>query len=244
MMTVVLDQLREIFRPSEESPHGPLAKLLLLMTVVSGCIDAFSYLVLGHVFVANMTGNILFLGFAIAGVHGLSVSASLVALGSFVVGATLGGRLVLLTKSHRGWLLASSSSIQGVFVAVALVVAVLAVTPVGVQTRYAIIVILAISMGLQNSVARKLAVPDVTTTVLTMTITGIGADSRLAGGTGSLAPRRMVSIVTLLIGAFVGALLVVHTSIFYPLVVVLALVVIVALWSALAGSSNPRWTQR
>jgi uncharacterized membrane protein YoaK (UPF0700 family) len=115
---------------------------------------------------------------------------------------------------------------------------------VGVQTRYAIIVILAVSMGLQNSVARKLAVPDVTTTVLTMTITGIGADSRLAGGAGSLAPRRMVSIVTLLIGAFVGALLVVHTSIFYPLVVVLALVVIVALWSAHAGSSNPRWTQR
>jgi uncharacterized membrane protein YoaK (UPF0700 family) len=243
-MTSVLEQLREIFRPSETSPHGPLAKLLLLMTIVSGCVDAFSYLVLGHVFVANMTGNILFLGFALAGVRGLSVSASLVALGSFVVGATLGGRLVLLTKSHRGWLLASSSGIQGVFVAVALTFAALAATPVDVHTRYTIIVILALSMGLQNAVARKLAVPDVTTTVLTMTITGIGADSRLAGGSGSMAPRRLVSIVTLLVGAFVGALLVVHTSIFYPLVVVLGLVVMVALWSARAGSSNPQWTRR
>jgi uncharacterized membrane protein YoaK (UPF0700 family) len=214
------------------------------MTIVSGCVDAFSYLVLGHVFVANMTGNILFLGFALAGVHGLSVSASLVALGSFVVGATLGGRLVLLTKSHRGWLLASSSGIQGVFVAVALTFAALAAIPVDVRTRYTIIVILALSMGIQNAVARKLAVPDVTTTVLTMTITGIGADSRIAGGSGSMAPRRLVSIVTLLVGAFVGALLVVHTSIFYPLVVVLGLVVIVALWSARAGSSNPQWTRR
>jgi uncharacterized membrane protein YoaK (UPF0700 family) len=243
-MTSVLEQLREIFRPSETSPQGPLTKLLLLMTIVSGCVDAFSYLVLGHVFVANMTGNILFLGFALAGVHGLSVSASLVALGSFVVGATLGGRLILLTKSHRGWLLASSSGIQGVFVAVALTFAALAAIPVDVRTRYTIIVILALSMGLQNAVARKLAVPDVTTTVLTMTITGIGADSRLAGGSGSMAPRRLVSIVTLLVGAFVGALLVVHTSIFYPLVVVLGLVVIVALWSARAGSSNPQWTRR
>jgi uncharacterized membrane protein YoaK (UPF0700 family) len=214
------------------------------MTIVSGCVDAFSYLVLGHVFVANMTGNILFLGFALAGVHGLSVSASLVALGSFVVGATLGGRLVLLTKSHRGWLLASSSGIQGVFVAVALTFAALAAIPVDVRTRYTIIVILALSMGIQNAVARKLAVPDVTTTELTMTITGIGADSRIAGGSGSMAPRRLVSIVTLLVGAFVGALLVVHTSIFYPLVVVLGLVVIVALWSARAGSSNPQWTRR
>jgi hypothetical protein len=59
-----------------------------------------------------------------------------------------------------------------------------------------------------------------------------------------MAPRRLVSIVTLLVGAFVGALLVVHTSIFYPLVVVLGLVVIVALWSARAGSSNPQWTRR
>jgi uncharacterized membrane protein YoaK (UPF0700 family) len=243
-MASALEQLREIFQPSEKSPHGPLAKLLLLMTIVSGCIDAFSYLVLGHVFVANMTGNILFLGFALAGVHGLSVSASLVALGSFVVGATLGGRLVQLTKSHRGWLLATSSGIQGVFVAVALAFAALAATPFDVHTRYTIIVVLAVSMGLQNSVARRLAVPDVTTTVLTMTITGIGADSKMVGGSGSQATRRLVSIVTLLAGAFVGALLVVHTSIFYPLVVVLGLVVIVALWSARAGSSNPQWTRR
>jgi uncharacterized membrane protein YoaK (UPF0700 family) len=243
-VNAILDQLREIFRPSEKSPHGPLAKMLLLMTIVSGCIDAFSYLVLGHVFVANMTGNILFLGFALAGVHGLSVSASLVALGSFVVGATLGGRLIVLTKNHRGWLLASSSAIQGVFVAIALAAAILATTPVDRRARYTIIVVLAVSMGLQNAAARKLAVPDVTTTVLTMTITGIGADSALAGGSGSLAARRLVSIVTLLAGAFVGALLVVHTSIFYALIVVLVLVVIVALWSARAGSSNPQWTQR
>src|SRR5437867_4505398 len=51
---------------SAEDPHGPLSPLLLRLTVVTGLVDAFSYLVLGRVFVANMTGNVVFLGFALA----------------------------------------------------------------------------------------------------------------------------------------------------------------------------------
>jgi uncharacterized membrane protein YoaK (UPF0700 family) len=47
--------------------HGPLPALLVCLTVVTGLVDAFSYLSLGHVFVANMTGNVVFLGFALAG---------------------------------------------------------------------------------------------------------------------------------------------------------------------------------
>ena len=51
---------------------GPLPPLFIAMTLVTGLVDAFSYLVLGHVFVANMTGNLVFLGFAVAGAHGFS----------------------------------------------------------------------------------------------------------------------------------------------------------------------------
>lgn len=68
--------------PGRDARDGPLPPLLLLLTVVTGLVDAASYLKLGHVFVANMTGNVVFLGFAIAGASGLSIWASLVALAS------------------------------------------------------------------------------------------------------------------------------------------------------------------
>ena len=86
--------LRDAWRtiaPPAEDPHGPLSPLLLALTVVTGLVDAFSYLVLGHVFVANMTGNVVFLGFALAGAAGFSISASLSALGAFCLGALAGG---------------------------------------------------------------------------------------------------------------------------------------------------------
>ncbi len=51
----------------ESRTHGPLPVLLLALTVATGLVDAVSYLVLGHVFVANMTGNVVFSGFALSG---------------------------------------------------------------------------------------------------------------------------------------------------------------------------------
>src|SRR5437879_11469206 len=68
---------------------------LLGMTVVTGLVDAVSFLSLGHVFTANMTGNIVFLAFATAHVSGLSVGRSLTALLAFLVGAILGGRVMV-----------------------------------------------------------------------------------------------------------------------------------------------------
>jgi uncharacterized membrane protein YoaK (UPF0700 family) len=64
--------------------HGPLPPLLLLLTVVTGLVVAVSYLKLGHVFVANMTGNVVFLGFALGGAPDLSAPASLTAMGAFL----------------------------------------------------------------------------------------------------------------------------------------------------------------
>jgi uncharacterized membrane protein YoaK (UPF0700 family) len=65
--------------------------LLIGMTVVTGLVDAFSYLTLGHVFVANMMGNVVFLAFDLVGVTGFSVATALVALGGFALGALGGG---------------------------------------------------------------------------------------------------------------------------------------------------------
>jgi uncharacterized membrane protein YoaK (UPF0700 family) len=97
-------------------------------------------------------------------------------------------------------------------------------------------------MGIQNAAARKLAVPDLTTTVLTLTITGLGADSVLAGGTGSRAGRRLIAIASMLIGAVIGALLELHTALCTPLITALLLMLVVDVWVTMAGRSNGAWT--
>src|SRR6059036_1895436 len=75
------------------SIRHPLARTLLVLTFTTGLVDAVSFLGLGHVFTANMTGNVVFLGFGIAGSAGLPVVAPLVSLGSFLLGAGGGGVL-------------------------------------------------------------------------------------------------------------------------------------------------------
>ena len=75
------------------TPDRILPALLLALTATTGFVDAVSYLALGHVFTANMTGNVVFLGFAVAKVPELSIARSGAALGAFVIGAALGGRL-------------------------------------------------------------------------------------------------------------------------------------------------------
>ncbi|MFZ0088478.1 MAG: YoaK family protein [Solirubrobacteraceae bacterium] len=72
--------------------HGTLPGLLIALTLLTALVDAVRYLALGYVFVANMTGNVVFLGLAVAGARGLSAVASLIALGAFVLGAMGGGR--------------------------------------------------------------------------------------------------------------------------------------------------------
>jgi uncharacterized membrane protein YoaK (UPF0700 family) len=191
----------------KDDRHGPLPALLFVLTAITGLVDAVSYLQLGHVFVANMTGNIVFLGFAAAGAAGFSVAASLVATGAFLAGALAGGRLGSRVGRHRGRYLAWATSIQLALVVSALAVSIASAAPADDATSYALIVLLALAMGLQNAVARRLAVPDLTTTVLTLTLTGLAADSQLAGGSGPNPRRRLAAVATMGLGAAAGAFL-------------------------------------
>ena len=99
-MHTVLDRLA-----TRDPRNGPLPLLLILLTIVTGLVDAVSYLALGHVFVANMTGNVVFLGFAVVDAEDFSVPASLTAIAAFLFGALAGGRLSALHGAHRGRLL-------------------------------------------------------------------------------------------------------------------------------------------
>ena len=176
-----------------DRPHGPLPVLLVCLTVVTGLVDAFSYLRLGHVFVANMTGNVVFLGFALAGVGEISILASLLAVLAFAIGAAVGGRWAAPRAVHRGHLLGAATSVQAGVVLVAAVIA----STAGVQgspVRLLLIGLLGLAMGGQNAVVRRLSVPDLTTTVLTLTVTDLVADTTPQ----SVRGRRLISILAML----------------------------------------------
>jgi uncharacterized membrane protein YoaK (UPF0700 family) len=237
------EQVREVLQPRRAGQHGPLPLLLLGLTLVTGLVDAFSYLVLGHVFVANMTGNVVFLGFAIAGAPGFSISASLVALGSFVGGAFMGGKAGSTLGHHRGHLLAAATAFQALLLGASVAAAALSGDPVDGAYRFVLITLLGISMGSQNATARKLAVPDLTTTVLTLTITGMAADSAFAGGAGSVAGRRLLAVTAMFVGALGGAALVLHVHIVVPLAVALLVTAAVGLFSWQAGAPDPSWVR-
>jgi uncharacterized membrane protein YoaK (UPF0700 family) len=193
--------------PKDER-ESSLLPLLFVLTVVTGLVDAVSYLKLGHVFVANMTGNVVFLGFAVAGAPDFSIPASLVAIAAFMAGALAGGRLGSSMPEHRTRLLAIAILVKLVLVGAALVVAMTAADLEASPVQYGLIALLALAMGLQNAAARVLAVPDLTTTVLTLTLTGLAADSTLAGGSNPRAGRRLLATGAMFLGAAIGALLV------------------------------------
>jgi uncharacterized membrane protein YoaK (UPF0700 family) len=219
--------------------HGPLPALLLILTVVTGTVDAVSILSLGRVFVANMTGNVVFVGFALAGAPGFSLSASLFALVGFLIGAYGGGVAIGRHGDNRAVLFRQGSVVELAFLLAALTISALASTPFDGAVKDAIAITAAIALGLQNAVVRRLAVPDLTTTVLTMTLTGIAADVR-AAHFGQVV-RRLLAVGTMLAGAVVGAVLVLHVSPAAALALATGLMAVVAAAAILAARRPAAW---
>jgi uncharacterized membrane protein YoaK (UPF0700 family) len=219
--------------------HGPLPQMLLGLTVITGLVDSVSILELGRVFVANMTGNIVFVGFALAGASGFSLSASLFALMGFLLGAAVGGLLIGRVVDDRAVLLLAGAALELALVASALGV----VTSAGsldTPERDAVAALLATAMGIQNAVARRLAVPDLTTTVLTMTLTGIAADLR-SGDRGRVLVRRLLVVGTMFGGAVAGAEFVLHGHTAVALGLVVGLLTVVSLGALLVANRPAGW---
>lgn len=238
----------EVLAPRRGNPHGPLPPLLLILTFVTGLVDAFSYLELGRVFVANMTGNVVFLSFALGGAPGFVWWASVLAILAFVLGSFAGGAIARRAAGHRARHLLLVVGAQAATVLLALVIALLVPAPepessYGGVALAALVVLLALAMGLQNSVARSLRVPDLTTTVLTLTITGLGSDSRAAGGGGSKLGRRGISILAMFAGGLVGVLMIRAGLGVWLLALVLALLVVVVAVAARHRASAEEWTK-
>jgi len=200
---------------SSPTAEKTIAYALLGMTLVTGLVDAVSFLSLGRVFTANMTGNVVILAFATARVPGLSIAYSLTALLSFLVGAMFGGRIMARAGADSQIRFAAQAFLlEDAFLFAASLCA------IGYRRdllehsfqQFALIALTALAMGTRNAAVRKLAIPDLTTTVLTLTITGIGADSSLANGNNPRLARRVASVAAMFLGAALGAV-VIHYSI-------------------------------
>jgi len=225
-----------------DARNGPLPGLLVLLTVSTGLVDAVTFLGLGHVFVANMTGNVVFTAFALGGATEFSVPASLTALAAFLSGAMAGGRLRQHLGAHRGRQLAVACATQVALVAAAFVLSLWAgADPRGTPPGYTMIALLAVAMGLQTATVRSLGVPGLTTTVLTATLTGIAADSGSAAAAagGRLRP---LGVAILFVGAGIGAVLVLDNRTISPaLGVVLALLAATSLAAYRLSRGTPAW---
>jgi uncharacterized membrane protein YoaK (UPF0700 family) len=220
---------------SEE--HGPLPTLLGLLTLITGFIDAVTYLKYGHVFVANMTGNVVLLGFGVAGSPDISIVGSLLAMAGFLVGALTGGIFNERLGQHRGNLVVKSTLTKVVLLLIATLCAAFGVSP------YVIIPLLGLTMGVQNAVTRKLAIPDITTTVLTMTLTGIMSDSSLAGGKNPRLARRLSAVATMFTGALCGASLVLYLGIPFALAGATTIMFVVCAGTYILSRNNPAWVR-
>jgi uncharacterized membrane protein YoaK (UPF0700 family) len=178
---------------------------LLLLTFATGLADSISFLVLGHVFVANMTGNVIFLGFWLAPKTSIDLTAVVVAMPAFVSATILGGRLMRhFGERTRRWI----TTVLGTEIVLLVAMSLLAGTGVlryHDNTKLILIGMLAVTFGLQHSTARQFGIRELTTTVLTSTIVGLGVDSRLAGGTGAREKLRFSVVLTMCAGALVGA---------------------------------------
>jgi len=204
-----------------------LPGLLLLLSVTTGLIDAISVLGLGKVFTANMTGNIVFLGFAAVGTPGFHPLSYVVAIGAFLGGALLAGRIgkAMTNRPLRRWLIgAALLETAALWIAAALALDFDMAAQSPTHALYGIIALTALAMGFRNATIRQLKVPDLTTTVLTLTLTGLAADSALAGGSNPNAGRRIASVLAILLGAALGAWMVTRGGLVPPLLLAGALI--------------------
>lgn len=219
--------VRHLLEAVLDERDGPLPAMLLSLTVLVGIVDATSIL-LANVFVASMTGNVVFLGLALAGAPGFSVGRSLLPIVCFAVGAVLGNHAFKAAGTHRGRALRNVLAVKCLFAAVLVGLVVAAHGRFDARTRDYVIILLALSMGSQLAAIRSLAVRDLPTVVLTLTITGALVEAS-RGLNDPVMVRRLLSVAALLLGVVGGGLLALKVSVSASLGLGLAIIVGVAI---------------
>ncbi len=225
-------------RSPGERADGWVIGGLCLLTTATGALDATSFLDLGRTFTANMTGNVLLLAFSLTGTAlggGSSSRGFVVALAAFVIGALLGAALA--GRRGRAARLPVALGAEVALLTAALGVA--ATGSVGVAWRRdAVVALLALAMGVQNAMVRRMSVPEANTTVLTTSLGSLAADVVAVGGRPPRTGRRVATVVCIFGGAVAGALLQRHATT-WPLVLAVVLVASAAVALGRAGWPAP-----
>jgi len=209
-------------------------RMLLALTFVAGSVDALSYLGLGRVFTANMTGNAVLLGLAIGQTQQLQVAHTAAAIAGFVLGVLTGARVVGPVRERVVWS-------RQITLALSLECAVLLVFAIGWWLigpgshgagLIGLILLSGLAMGIQSAVARRLAVPGVATTYITGTITALVAE--LTAVSGAAGDRRRMSAVigAMIVGAVTGGLAQAYVR---PAAALVPVVVVAAVLVAICG---------
>lgn len=226
-----------------DEEHGPLPALMLSLTFVTGMVDAISVLTLDKVFVSNMTGNTVFIGFALAGAADFNLLRLLPAIAGFLLGAWLAGSVDYRLQRPRHVLLRYVTATQATLFGVAVVVAALSGGYPESQATFVVIVLLAVAMGMQNAMARRLSVPDLLTSLATMTLVALVAD--IGRQESAAVTRRLTSLACMVIGACTGAVLVLHVGLVVSLTAVAVVLVLVAVAAWAAGrEGDVEWQRR
>lgn len=239
------------WQPARLRSTDPRVPLLAVLTAVTGVVDAVSYLALGRVFTANMTGNVVLLSFGLVKAPGVDAVGSATALAGFLTGAVAGGRMLRAPGARaraaaHGW----PGRLTIVLGANAAIVAAVALAwllagwsgpapsmPTVAERVFA--ASLAFGMGAQGAAVRALGVADLPTTVITSTATALAADSRPGGGGNTRWARRAGAITALLAGAAVGAALVVHARPEYGLLPAALILLTVAVAGQRLPTAHP-----
>ena len=196
------------------SPETFRLMLMMALTLVTGVVDAVGYLGLDHIFTGNMTGNVVILAMALAGAANLPTLGPLVALGAFLLGAAVAG--YTLQSSPKGWnrrvtllLTAGCIALTGT-AAISLIV-----EDVGRPSiRVIVAAVIAMHMGSQALIARHLGVRDMTTVVITSTMTSLAGESLVGKQRPRLLNRRLAAVLAMFAGAVIGVLLLhIHVSV-------------------------------
>ena len=226
---------------THDRDHGPLAGILSVLTIIAGLVDATSLLRLDRVFVANVTGSVIFIGLAIVGARGFSLAAPFIALASFLIGAGIGGRISARHVTHRGRGAYAACLAQFSDLLLASVIVLFDHHPTD-PVRLTLVGILALGMGAKSALVRSVNVPGLTTAVVTTTLTGLASEGASGSWRSTNFAIRLLAAGALLVGAIVGGALVIFLERWTALAAADVLALGAAIWARSAARSTESWT--
>jgi uncharacterized membrane protein YoaK (UPF0700 family) len=213
------------------SPAAIRDLLLVGLTFSSGAIDAISFLALGKVFTAFMTGNVVFLGLGVAGAGGPDEVRVLIAIAAFAAGVFVATRIVATAKGSGLWPRRVSVALGVVMVLQAVFLALWVATSgrPGTGSGHVLTGLMALAMGTQSGAVMALAVEGVFTTAATATVMFLMRDAAAPGGSGDVERGRLAAVLAALFaGATAGGLLLAHARAYAPILPLAATAAVVA----------------